>query len=294
MSEYVKYQHVERLGNDEVDGILFGDVYVFPKIDGTNAHIWWDNGLRYGSRKRELSLEKDNAGFMQWASNKDWKGIFAELPEGSHIFGEWLVPHSLKTYREDAWRDFYIFDIVLPNETYMIYEEYQPILDKLGLNYIMPLRIITNPQIDNIIRVLEDNTFLIEDGKGIGEGVVLKNYAYQNKYGRQTWAKVVTSEFKEKHNREMGAPITKGTDFIEEKIIEEFLSDAMIDKVYAKISLERWSSSKIPKLLGIVWHDLITECIWDALKKFKNPKIDFKILNRFAIIKIKKHKPELF
>ena len=32
---FTKYQHVERLGTTETDGILDGDVLVFPKIDGT-------------------------------------------------------------------------------------------------------------------------------------------------------------------------------------------------------------------------------------------------------------------
>ena len=30
---FTKYQHVERIGTTETDGILDGDVLVFPKID---------------------------------------------------------------------------------------------------------------------------------------------------------------------------------------------------------------------------------------------------------------------
>ena len=37
---FTKYQHVERLGTTETDGILDGDVLVFPKIDGTNCSVW--------------------------------------------------------------------------------------------------------------------------------------------------------------------------------------------------------------------------------------------------------------
>ena len=39
MTEFVKYQHVERLGTDETEGILDGIVYVFYKIDGTNGSV---------------------------------------------------------------------------------------------------------------------------------------------------------------------------------------------------------------------------------------------------------------
>jgi hypothetical protein len=300
MKEYLKYQHVEKLGNDEVDGILLGDVYIFPKIDGTNAHVWCDENdeLHFGSRNRELSLDKDNAGFMNaMISDRAINDLFSVLGKGYHVFGEWLVPHSLKTYRDDAWRKFYVFDITYVEDgrlRHMAYNEYQPMLEQTGVNYIAPLRIIKNPQVENIMRVLDDNNFLIKDGEGTGEGVVCKNYDFFNKYGRQIWAKIVTAEFKEKHTRVMGAPSTKGTDFIEEKIVDEFLTEAMIEKTYAKIKLDEWNSKKIPQLLGMCWHDLITECIWDVLKKFKNPKINFKDLNRFMIIKIKQTKPELF
>ena len=63
---FVEYQHVAKLGTTEVEGIENGTCYVFPKIDGTNASIWYDGKVRFGSRKRELSLDFDNAGFMAW------------------------------------------------------------------------------------------------------------------------------------------------------------------------------------------------------------------------------------
>lgn len=296
MSDYIKYQHVEKLGSSEVDGITLGTVYVFPKIDGTNAHAWWDNGMHYGSRRRELSVDSDNAGFMAQArKNIALSDMCESLGKGYHVFGEWLVPHSLKTYREDAWRKLYIFDIV-KDGIHMPYEEMAECCNSYGLEYIAPLRIITNPTIENIYATLDENKFLIGDGDGVGEGVVLKNYDFVNKYGRQTWAKVVTNEFKEKHHKEMGAPVSCGTKMVEESIVEEFVTTSLIEKTMAKISVENdgWNSKFIPQLLGRVFHDLVVEHTWDACKKYKNPCIDFKNLNRFCIMKIKQSKPELF
>ena len=37
---FVKYQHIERFGTQETEGIENGTCYVFPKIDGTNASLW--------------------------------------------------------------------------------------------------------------------------------------------------------------------------------------------------------------------------------------------------------------
>ena len=35
--QYKSYQHIEKLGRDEVEGILKGKCYIQPKIDGTNS-----------------------------------------------------------------------------------------------------------------------------------------------------------------------------------------------------------------------------------------------------------------
>ena len=214
--EYIKYQHLEKLGNTEVEDILFGQCYIFPKLDGTNAHAWQSKGINhFGSRNRELSVHSDNSGFMNWGiNNYKLNKLLDHLPDDSHVFGEWLVPHSLKTYKDEAWRKFYIFDILV-NEKYLPYPKYKEILDTVGYyDYISPIRIIRNPTLDNIYKVLDENNYLIKDGEGYGEGIVIKNYDHENKYGRVVWAKVVTSEFKEKHTKQMGAPKSNGSDFI--------------------------------------------------------------------------------
>ena len=66
MMEFKRYQHVERFGTTEVEGIEMGTCYVFPKIDGTNSSVWIgaDGQVHAGSRNRELSLDNDNAGFL--------------------------------------------------------------------------------------------------------------------------------------------------------------------------------------------------------------------------------------
>lgn len=57
--QYKPYQHIERLGTQETEGILDGTCHIFPKIDGTNATVYLgdDGNLHGGSRKRELTIE---------------------------------------------------------------------------------------------------------------------------------------------------------------------------------------------------------------------------------------------
>jgi ATP-dependent RNA circularization protein (DNA/RNA ligase family) len=266
--EFEKYQHIERLGSDEVSGILDGEVYIFPKIDGTNGSIWYNGTLQYGSRRRHL-VDDDNQGFKHHLSqNKSYELFFKEYPN-VRLYGEFLVPHTIKTYRDTAWRKFYIFDVVEYKDNgeyrYMPYNEYKVILDKFKLDYIIPLKIITFPSLEQIYKCLEINDYLIKDGEGQGEGIVLKRYDYRNKYGRITWAKVVTSEFKEKHKRVMGVSEETGVEPIEYKIANSKCTVAFIEKTYAKVlALLRdkgvnFSGKTIPQLIDTTFHDFVTE-----------------------------------
>lgn len=300
--EFRKYQHIERFGTDEVDGIEFGKCYIFYKIDGTNASVWLDKEgkVKAGSRNRELTLENDNAGFYNAIINDERIINYLNTHPSHRLFGEWLVPHTLKTYRQDAWRKFYIFDVCLDKEDgleYIPYDIYKPLLEEFNLDYIPPLAIITNPTYESLIKCLEKTgQFLIEDGKGIGEGIVIKNYDFYNKYKRQTWAKIVANEFKEKHHKKMGCPEIKTEKMIEEKIVDDFCTESFIEKEYTKIVIEQngWQSKYIPMLLGRVFSELIKEESWNIVKKYKNPKIDYKTLNALVIRKIKETKKEVF
>lgn len=295
--QFTKYQHLERLGTTEVEGIEVGEVYVFPKLDGTNASVWVDaeGNLKAGSRNRTLSVESDNAGFCKWVlDNEDKFRPFFDLYPHKILYGEWLVPHSLTTYREDAWRKFYIFD-VYEEQGPTHYLDYSPILNKFGLEYLAPIAIIRNGSDEHFRKCLDKNTYLIEEGKGTGEGVVLKNYSFVNRFGRTTWAKIVANHFKEVHYKKMGPPEIGGMT-TEEKIVNEFVSQHLVDKVFAKISNEEsgWQSKFIPRLLMTVFYDLVTEEMWDIIKKHNDPKIDFRYLRNLTIAKVKELKSEVF
>lgn len=294
MMEFLKYQHVERFGTDEVDGIEFGKCYVFPKIDGTNGQIWADGeSIRFGSRNRELCLENDNQGFMiSIIRNEMFRHFFNKFPD-TRLYGEWLVPHSLKTYKKTAWRKFYVFDVMV-NDKYIKYDTYKRWLDDYEIEYIPCIATVENGNIETFNKILEKNNYLIEDGKGTGEGIVIKNYEYVNKYGRTTWAKIVTSEFKEKHVKAMGAPEIKGTYENEDRFINDFCTETFIKKEYAKLSVDGWNSKMIPKLLGVIFNQLITENIWQAIKEYKYPVLDFSRILKLCNQKVKVTLKEIF
>ena len=325
-----KYEHVERFGHDEVENIDIGEVYVFPKLDGSNASVWLgdatsagiDYYVRAGSRNRELSLVADNAGFLKWCDSNEIKlfmPLFKDYPNW-RLYGEWLIPHTLKTYREEVWRRFWVFD-VHDGEKYLPFEVYHPVLAELGFDVIEPLCVITNPSEDQLRKEVENNSYLILDGAGAGEGIVIKNYAWENRFGRQPWAKIVRNEFKEENLRQFGTTEKGGAFQVEAAIAEEFVTQALVEKTRAKIIIELLNEAQeegiytsedimkmtvhkrieehyrgkiIPRLLGTVFYELINEEIWAALKKHKFPVVDFKKLRSHSIVYTKKYAKELF
>lgn len=298
--EYKSYQHIEKLGKSEVEGILDGKVYLFYKIDGTNASVWLKNNqtLGFGSRKKEL-IDSDNAGFKtaidtqaEYAeTKKELLDYLAKHP--THIiYGEWLVKNVLKTYQVNAWRQFYIFDI-LDTETgeYINYDTYSKEFDSdyPNLKYI-PCMVKLNNPIEEDLKywLLETGKYLINDG--LGEGIVIKNYNYKNKYGRHTWAKLLCEEFylgksnvriENSQNKEK-LPVEYG--------IVKMMTDEHILKEKNKIE-EKYNENFMAHF-GELLESCYREFLLDNLeiiifKKYKSAIIDFKKLRELGISKIK-------
>lgn len=296
---FVKYPKVERLGNDEVAGITAGECWLYPKLDGTNASIWLEEGrLCAGSRNRQLSEEQDNTGFFRWLIREAPTPVMLAIADflGQHptwrLFGEWLVPHSLRTYRDDAWRKFYVFDVWDDVTESMAHPS---AYDLTGIDCIPLLEICENPTMQHLLNVLERNTYLIKDGAGLGEGIVIKRYDFQNEYGRSPYAKLVRNKFKEKNAREFGPPSIRMSSDIETRLAEQCVTFARFDKVYRKmLETGPWSSKRIPELFSRMWHDVITEDMWQILKEHKRPVIDFRTFYGAVVQQVKRTAPDLF
>jgi hypothetical protein len=297
---FERYPSLKRFGTTEVSGIENGLVHIFPKLDGTNASVWLDGDkqVQAGSRNRHLdeSSNGDNAGFCKWVREQENITRFLLDHPWLRLYGEWLVPHSIKEYREDAWRNFYVFDVFNEIEKkFMHYDDYKPLLEQYNITYIPCLWTAQAITIDKLLHLLTKNFYLMKDGAGVGEGVVVKNYDYVNRFERVTWAKLVSNEFREKNTREFGHSNIEIKTSVEEKIVENFVTEAFIEKEYSKMILNQpWSQKRIGELLGRIWHELVDEEAVNFVKAYKNPTINFKVLNNLTILKIKKVKNDLF
>ena len=293
---FIKYQSLKQLGKKDVEGINHGTVYLFSKLDGANASTFVSDGeVKAGSRNRILDCENDNAGFCAYVkSSKNIQRLHKENPN-LRLYGEWLVPHTVKDYKDDAWRKFYVFDVVQgddeDNLKYLTYEEYQPLLEEYGMEYIPLITKLENPTEADITKYIEQSTFCLKDGFE-PEGLVAKNYNFTNRFGRILWAKYINPNFtngSSKHKKiiDLGS--------VENFIIDEFVTEHLIEKEFAKIVNEvgEWSPKLINRLFHTVYYCIITEeldgfTMWSIMKRFKNPNINFSDIKNTVAIKIRK------
>lgn len=292
MTNFKKYQHIERLYKKEVNGIEQGNCYIFPKLDGTNSQIWLENGeLRAGSRNNILELGKDNYGFYQYVlNNKDLYLPFFTILPNAILYGEFLKIHNIKTYRKDALDKFYVFDVML-NDHYIEYDTYQLTLEKLGILYV-PLLAKVNDYKGDFSEFLPQADFLLESGHG--EGIVIKNYDFVNKYGETKWAKLINENF----SLEKGKPRpvrNEADNTLEQKIVDELVTEHFIKKEHAKLIAQLGEGVKgiQGQLLRVVNKTLIDEEGSFIVEQY-GENVDFKLITKFTTLKVKQVLPELF
>jgi len=308
---FLRYPHLVKFGHLEAQDIEFGVTHVFPKLDGTNSSVWLGEVVDHidyethkvvcsGSRNRELTKQgaQDNAGFNAWVQGQENLKLLLEDNPTWVLYGEWLVPHTVKHYHDNAWRKFYVFDVYDRSiNKFLAYDEYVPALEERQCDYVPCIQKIKNGSWENFLHVAKTCRYLLKDEVDMpGEGIVIKNYGWSNKQNSQVWAKVVTAEFKDDFHKAMGPNLLEGKSPAQ-AICDKACTSALVEKEYAKIVVAEgeWSNKFIPRLLHTVYYSVVTEELWDCLKDLKfNALVNFKELQQLCIQKVKQTKPELF
>lgn len=299
MANYRSYMHIEKLGTTDTEGILAGTCYCSYKIDGTNSSVWLKDGgtLGFGSRKRELRLDipdADNAGFMKLMSEnpkvvEELTAYLKKFPNRT-IYGEWLVPHTIKRYAADAWKKFYIFD-VYDNETekYLNYDLWATELGAFESIEVIPLLAkLENPTVDELVALL-DKTGEYLCAEGVGEGIVIKNYDFVNRYGRTVWAKILTEDFKKTKDKTRAVNTEAKAENATEHAIIQMLTPEHIQKEHAKLVEAKgdWNSRYTFELLNRAFDEFLKDNFEIILKKMKLPTINFRVLRQMSDAKVK-------
>lgn len=307
MAGFKKFLHVERLSTPECEGILNNPVvFVTSKMDGSCASVWWDNEnerIACGSRTRELTAEKDNAGFYAWVHGHNEEAVllreFVTLHPHLVIYGEWMGHSkfigSIKDYEPEVLGQMWIFDVY--NTTlgrYLSDDEWRPLLAEYGLSiwFTYLLDVIDHPTMEDIERIAQNNNFMLYNAPHKGEGVVVKAKNWINKYGEVAYGKLVLDEYKASKARKKKNDITNP----EEYVVENYVTDAEISKSIAKgcalfevDTFDKKDGRQIGFLLSTVWRDAVLAETGNWVKKLKNPIIDFNLLKIKTDEKIKNY-----
>ena len=307
MTDYRKYMHVERLENEECDGLLQNNpVYVTAKVDGTNCVVW-HNGDKVcgGSRTRQLSEFSDNAGFYNWLMSDSSEAVALRTVVTDHpnwiVYGEWLgfakFIGQIKTYDSIAKGHMYIFDVYdTEADHYFADPVWREALQSYGLEpyYVALLATLDHPSYEDVVEVAKQNKFLLTHAENVGEGVVCKAPDFRNRWGRNVYGKVVLEEFKQRMNQggKKKEPIAR--EGIESDIVDYWVTDAEMTKAKAKVcvaleveNFDKKNGKFIGYFLEMIWKDLLEE-MSTICKQYKNPIIDFKILRNASNTKGRK------
>lgn len=278
MSEFRKYEKIHRLGKEETDGILEGLCVIQEKLDGANASIWVaEDGIHTGSRSRDLTKSQDDfRGLGTYVSNhRGIKKLLSDRPK-FRLYGEWLVRHTLP-YPEEKYERFYLFDIH-DGERYLDSLDVDEMANLYGIEKCEILAEIDNPTVEEI-KELCGKSVLAEEG----EGVVIKNPEFINQFGERVAAKMVTQRFKEDNSLVFGGNNKHSETYWEMYIVNKYITLARVRKIMNKIQPlidKRLDYEHIPRISNTVYHDMLTEEIWEIAKKVHT--VDFKKLARLS------------
>lgn len=261
---FLKYPKIHHLGKEEVEGILeFGEVTLQEKVDGANTSVWLDEGvLKAGSRNRELGEESFN-GFIEYIKeHKGIKELLEQFPE-YRLYGEWLVRHTI-AYNETAYKKFYLFDVYVEDIGFLPQNIVEGLAKRYEIDY--PQIFFTGTADEAKVR-----EFVGQSNLGaLGEGVVVKNPQFLNKFGDMAYAKVVTEKFKEDNALTFGGNNKHSDTYWEMWVVNKYCTLARVQKIMNKIQPEvneKLDKQHTPRIAATAYHDLLTEEIWEIQKK---------------------------
>lgn len=277
---FVKYHKIHRLGKDEVDGILEGTCVIQEKIDGANTVLWVEDGkLCFGSRNRQLPETESFRGFIEYVKGHAGINLLLEDHPDYVLYSEWAVRHTI-AYKELSYNHLYLFDIVCNGEF-------------LKPEYVIEIAKIYNIKHPQIFATLENPTpdqimpFVGQTELGDkGEGVVIKNIGFRNKFDDLVYAKIVTESFKEDNGIIFGGNNKHSESYWEVYVMNKYISLARVQKVLEKLETaenRRGELSDIPRVINTVYHDMLTEEIWEIATKVG--VINFPTLKKLAMKK---------
>lgn len=293
MKEIKKYTDIIRYGKQGTqDVIKEGDyITITEKLDGANASFTLDIesalGVSCYSRNQVLTEENRLRGYYDWIIN-NIVPIKVKLNPNYRYIGEWLCQHKI-IYKEDVYKNFYLFSIWNEETQQYLHDDIvKSEANKLGLKtpeYFYEGQYVSFEHLMSFVGksnlTLEPNT---------GEGIVVKNSSYFDRFGKQVFVKLVSEKFAEVQKQKLPKNPNKDSIFIES--IKSVLTKARIEKLLYKLLDEQLIADNysisdmgsLLKLLGGRVHEDIVKEEFEAIKNIEENMVKRTIGKNLPVI----------
>lgn len=266
MKEIKKYTDVIRYGHSSTNGVIQeGDyITITEKIDGANASFRLDDtnplGVSCYSRNQPLTKENTLGGFYNWVEEYIVP-IKDKLNPNYIYYGEWLNKHKI-IYKDECYKKFYMFSIW--NESLELQQYVSDEIVKaeaIKLNILQPQYFYEGKYIsfEHIMSFVGKSNMTLEPNTG--EGEVVKNVSYFDRYNRQVFVKLVSDKFAEVQKQKL--PKNPNVNLKEVEVVKSVLTSARISKLMYKLVDE-----------GLLKEDYSIENMGEILKALGNRVYD--------------------
>jgi len=189
-----------------------------------------------------------------------------------------------------------LFDVFDDDGTRLYPEGIESLALLSGIDCVHTFARLVNPTLEDIEQYVGQSKL----GE-VGEGVVIKNLDFINKWGVNNYAKIVTEKFKEKNAIVFGGNNKHSDTYWEMYVVNKYATLPRVEKVKNKllpligqnkegkyyIDNKGLSSDLHESLLMLtsrvantVYHDLLSEEIWEIARKVES--LNFKTLSRLV------------
>ncbi len=280
----VKYPKIFSLGEEENEGILTEIVVIQSKIDGANfrgRYISEKECFIYGSRSKLLPSDTNP---NQWKAIQSYNLALKEykdaiIPDVMYC-SESLQKHTLHYENIPPTIGFDIFD--LKKMTFYPWRLAKKAFEDIGIPFIN-----VHVEKHGSKLTLEELNELIKKSpyrKEGDEGIVIKCYDRLNIFNCPLFAKIVTSDFKEKNKAVFGenGKSKKQPKDNEIKIADTYLTDARFNKAILRFidDGESIDMGLMPKLYRYIMKDILSENIIEISDDYSN--INFPMLTKIV------------
>jgi len=249
IGEVEKYQHVERFGSSNVEGLLDKNCVVQEKLDGANLTVANEAGLIVATRNS--CIHHDGAPLTGFRGAVEYvlahEGILDFITDHPELVlrGEWLIKNRIDYGPMNMFK-YYVFDVQLRDGNYIPWEDYSSLLAEYDILMVPHLGFADS--MDEVIAFAGGESAIGGDRK---EGVVVKRYDFANKYGQIVWGKFVNEEYHQ-------TPRIRTECNHEAAFADYAVSVALVNKVMDKLEGDI-SIRRLGEIIGRSWDDVVHE-----------------------------------